>query len=173
MELNMIIYTQLPGINRCLLFMLSLLASVYGYADDGEELVSIAIEKYAKAVLSRDIESILELVPDRGLSDADQLISRNQIRSELTDSNSYLYESIFDRSDIACRDEGGLSMVSDYTYFQHLGDYEKISVLKSEDIGLYTVNVPRLKVDGCEIWLFYMLFRIENEKAYFHGYFSH
>ena len=166
-------FFQLLGLYRCLVYTLGLLACGYSYAGDDEELVAVAFTTYAEAVLSEDIDSILELVPDRGLSDSDQLISREQIRSELNDEGSYLYKSIFDRSEITCRVEGGFSSVSDYTYFRNLDDYEKISVLRSEDIGLFTVNVPRIKAEGCEIWLFYMLFRVENGKAYFHSYFSH
>lgn len=162
-------------IRQC--FLLALINLVWvgnSYAsEDPIVLVRAAIHQYAVAVQTQDVDSIMALVPQRGLSDADQYISRESIFAELQDEDSYLYQNLFVRQPIQCREPGGFAGASDATYFDNLGDFSQITISKSEVFeDYYTIAFPRLNVDNCEIWRFYNAIVIEDGRAYFHNNFA-
>ncbi|MFG1495028.1 hypothetical protein ABMA57_00250 [Saccharospirillum sp. HFRX-1] len=155
-----------------LVLLIELVWPVLTYASDDTALVRAAIEQYAAAVQTQDVDAIMVLVPERGLSDADQYIARERIYSGLQDEASYLYQNLFTRDPIECRQPGGFAPASDATYFDHLDDFSQIKVTQHDVFDFYSIAFPRLMVEGCEIWRFYTEIFVEDGRAYFHSYFA-
>ncbi|PTY38207.1 hypothetical protein BGP77_17335 [Saccharospirillum sp. MSK14-1] len=155
-----------------LALLIALAGPVLTYASDDTALVRAAIEHYAAAVRTHDVDAIMALVPERGLSDADQYIAKERIDSALQDETSYLSRNLFARDPIECRQTGGFAPASDATYFDHLDDFSQIKVTQHDVFDFYSIAFPRLMVEGCEIWRFYTAIFVEDGRAYFHSYFA-
>jgi len=155
-----------------LALLINLVWASPSYSSDDVILVRDALWQYANAVQTGNLDDIMALVPERGLSDADQFVPKASVFAELQDEDSYLYQNLFAREPIECRESGGFASVSDATYFDNLDDLSQIKVTQHDVFDFYSIAFPRLMVEGCEIWRFYTEIFVEDGRAYFHSYFA-
>lgn len=147
-----------------------------------KELINVAdkVESTARQLL-KDIsekryESILSIIPDNGLRDADSWISKKSIENEIVESNSYLREQLYstpsDRDLKDCKEAGSYPVSPSYFYMKNNKNYT-VKVRKPTGKGrLYHVSFFQKQSKAeCRLILFSPSFIIIENKVFLYSYF--
>lgn len=145
-----------------------------GDPGEGEKGIELGVRSLLRAIGSHDIPKVLSFVGPGGVTDANQVVARDQIAGDLKDEGSYLYKSLFaeptpDEIATCVEKLKGTLYVSPSAFVNAYGDdftvkVDRMDEFTGEHYGV-KVESTREAQPGCQYELYWLRMHVVDGKV--------
>lgn len=165
-----------------ILFFLSINIFIPHRAISKENSIEIVVRNLLRSINNNDYEAILNLIPEEGVIDGNTKISKEEIKNDLINKNSYLYSHLYKTvtpPDIErCIEKlNGKLIVSPYAFYAFYGENYEVNVSPLEKFNnvfnVHVVGKSTKENNGCKFELWYLIIQEKSNSYYLGSYFFH